>query len=97
MARGFYKHLTAALPNSALAQSRLGQHPTCGKCAQELFQGRPLDVASAVSVSNVEFEGSLNKGRRAITTQWQDGKLVTVWPEDMATGKAIESPINVEK
>jgi branched-chain amino acid transport system substrate-binding protein len=49
------------------------------------------------SSAYVEFEGSLNKGRRAITTQWQDGKLVTVWPEDIATGKAIQSQINTEK
>ena len=37
-----------------VAQSRLGQHPTCGKCSQELFQGRPLDVASARFARHIE-------------------------------------------
>lgn len=30
-----------------LAASRLGEAPVCGKCAQPLFAGRPLDVDSA--------------------------------------------------
>jgi branched-chain amino acid transport system substrate-binding protein len=46
------------------------------------------------SSSFIEFEGPLNKGRRALLTQWQDGKLVTVWPADVAVGAAVAPPVN---
>lgn len=29
-----------------VAQARLGDQPTCGKCSQPLFSGRPVDVSS---------------------------------------------------
>lgn len=35
-----------------------------------------------------------NKGRRAYLTQWQNGSLVTIWPEDVATSKPLMPPIN---
>ncbi len=30
-------------------QSRLGQHPGCGRCKQALFEGRPVELTSANS------------------------------------------------
>jgi branched-chain amino acid transport system substrate-binding protein len=50
----------------------------------------------ATSSAFIEFEGSLNKGRRALLTQWQNGKLVTVWPDDVAVGSAIAPPVNTK-
>jgi branched-chain amino acid transport system substrate-binding protein len=44
----------------------------------------------------IEFEGSLNKGRRALLTQWQNGKLVTIWPDDVAVGPAITPSVNTK-
>jgi thioredoxin 2 len=37
-----------------LPESRLSQHPVCGKCGQELFLGRPLDLSSARFNRHVE-------------------------------------------
>lgn len=37
-----------------LAPSRLADHPECGKCSQQLFQGRPLDLASARFARHIE-------------------------------------------
>lgn len=37
-----------------VAASRLADSPVCGKCAQALFQGRPLDLASARFVRHLE-------------------------------------------
>jgi thioredoxin 2 len=37
-----------------LAPARLADHPDCGKCAQALFQGRPLDLASARFTRHIE-------------------------------------------
>ena len=37
-----------------LSQERLTDQPVCGKCARELFLGRPLDVSSARFTRHVE-------------------------------------------
>lgn len=43
----------------------------------------------------IEFDATgRNKGRRAMLTQWQNGKLVTVWPQDIAVGALALPPIN---
>lgn len=60
---------------------------------------RKINIPGArvtTSSAFIEFEGSLNKGRRALLTQWQNGKLVTIWPEDVAVGPAITPPVNTK-
>lgn len=37
-----------------LAHERLADQPVCGKCAQPLFQARPLDVAGARFAKHIE-------------------------------------------
>ena len=46
------------------------------------------DPDMIVAYKSFKFdERGVNEGMRAIVVQWQDGKLVTVWPEDAASGK----------
>lgn len=61
---------------------------------------RGIDIPGdrvVTSPSLIAFDGPLNRGRRALLTQWQDGKLVTVWPKDAAVGPAIELPATADK
>lgn len=45
----------------------------------------------------IEFDSAgRNKGRRSLVVQWQDGKLVTVWPADIATQPPLIPRVNVE-
>ncbi|WP_107871969.1 thioredoxin TrxC [Pseudoduganella sp. UC29_71] len=34
--------------------TRLGQEPTCGKCAKDLFTGKPVDLSSARFLKHIE-------------------------------------------
>ncbi|MDP1602713.1 MAG: ABC transporter substrate-binding protein [Legionella sp.] len=46
----------------------------------------------------IQFDAAgVNKGRRAMLTQWQDGKLVTIAPQNIATGSLMMPKINVLK
>ena len=46
------------------------------------------DPDMIVAYKSFKFdERGVNEGMRGIVVQWQDGKLVTVWPEDAASGK----------
>lgn len=37
-----------------VGRERLADHPVCGKCTRELFQGKPLDVSSARFARHIE-------------------------------------------
>jgi branched-chain amino acid transport system substrate-binding protein len=51
----------------------------------QIKQGDPDMI---VAYKSFKFdERGVNEGMRGIMVQWQDSKLVTVWPEDVASGK----------
>ena len=66
-----------------MPQSRLQDAPTCGKCAQPLFTGRPLDVDSARFAIRSIPTLALFKGGREVARQAgaMDAGRITAWVE----------------
>ncbi len=52
-------------------------------CAEYLFKLQTVTVFGAFDVD----ERGYQLGHRMVTIQWQDGRQVVVWPDDLATGK----------
>jgi thioredoxin 2 len=50
------KHLACPACNAVnrVPESRLGQHPRCGKCRQPLFSGKPLDLNAGNFAAHVQ-------------------------------------------
>jgi branched-chain amino acid transport system substrate-binding protein len=45
-----------------------------------------LDTTTVFGQYKVDADG-FQTGHKMVTSQWQDGKKVIVWPDDVATGK----------
>jgi hypothetical protein len=50
--------------------------------------GPPRSIAAIVGIEAPSpVERGFQIGQKAITIQWQDGKQVVVWPDELASGK----------
>jgi len=63
---------------------RRAESTDSNKLREVLLALRTKTVLGDFSVDERGFQ----TGHKAITIQWQDGKQVVVWPDDLASGKA---------
>jgi branched-chain amino acid transport system substrate-binding protein len=63
---------------------RRAESTDADKLREVLLGLQTKTVLGAFSVDERGFQ----TGHKAITIQWQDGKQVVVWPDELASGKA---------